>query len=471
MDNKQLAQEILNLVGGVENVSSNASCMTRLRVSVRDMEKVDFAAIKLLPGVMGVVEQQTVQIVLGPGKVTRVMEEFSKLTGLAAGSVDADVREVASENVAAQKSKFDKPVQRFLKRIANIFIPLLPGIIAAGLINGITNVINVSTGGALSGIWWYEAIRTLGWAMFFFLPMLVGANASREFGGSQVLGAIAGALFTAVPAMPLLVTGATIPIINAGYAPGAGGMIAALIAGIFFATLEKNIRKFMPDLLDTFFTPVLTVVIGGLIAVIVIQPIGSLLTTGTFEAINWIYNTLGVVAGYILSALFLPLVAFGLHHALTPIHALLNDPEGATGGINYLLPILMMAGGGQVGAGAALYFKTKNKRLKGFIRDALPIGILGIGEPLMYAVTLPLGKSFITACIGAGFGGIMAVIFNLGAVTLGASGIFGLLLVVPGTQIFFALSMICAYAGGFLVTWFFGYNEERITEVYGDNPQ
>jgi len=469
MDNKQLASEILKLVGGRENVIANASCMTRLRISVRDIDKVEFAEIKALDGVMGVVEQQTVQVVLGPGKVTRVMEEFAKLTGLAAGSVDADVRAVASENVAAQKSKFDKPVQRFLKRIANIFIPLLPGIIAAGLINGITNVINVSTGGVLSGVWWYEAIRTLGWAMFFFLPLLVGANASREFGGSQVLGAIAGALFTAVPAMPLVAAGVTIPFVNVSYSPGAGGMIAALIGGIFFAFLEKRIRKIMPDLLDTFFTPVCTVIIGGLIAVILIQPIGYLLTTGTFEAINWIYDTLGVVAGYILSALFLPLVAFGLHHALTPIHALLNDPAGATGCINYLLPILMMAGGGQVGAGLALYLKTKNKRLKGFIRDALPIGILGIGEPLMYAVTLPLGKSFITACLGAGLGGILVVIFNLGAVTLGASGIFGLLLVIPGTQLLFAISMLTAYAGGFIVTWFFGVDEARINEVYGEN--
>ena len=117
------------------------------------------------------------------------------------------------------------------------------------------------------------------------------------------------------------------------------------------------------------------------------------------------------MGGYILSAGFLPLVAVGLHQALTPIHAMLNDPAGATQGINYLLPMLMMAGGGQVGAGLALYFKTKNKKLKGYIRDSIPVGILGVGEPLMYAVTLPLGKSFITACLGAGVPGCLGALW------------------------------------------------------------
>jgi PTS system sucrose-specific IIC component len=147
---------------------------------------------------------------------------------------------------------------------------------------------------------------------------------------------------------------------------------------------------------------------------------------------------------------------------------MLNDPSGPTGGINYLLPILMMAGGGQVGSGFALYFKTKNKKLKGFIRDSIPVGILGVGEPLMYAVTLPLGKSFITACLGSGFGGIAASLFHIGAVAQGASGLFGLLIVEPGKQIQYVISMLIAYTAGFLLTWFFGVDEKRINEVYGE---
>jgi PTS system sucrose-specific IIC component len=114
-----------------------------------------------------------------------------------------------------------------------------------------------------------------------------------------------------------------------------------------------------------------------------------------------------------------------------------------------------------------LYVKTKNKKLKRYIRDSIPVGILGVGEPLMYAVTLPLGRSFITACIGAGFGGMAAAFFHLGAVSQGVSGLFGLLIVEPGQQLKFIIAMLIAYAGGFLVTYFFGVDEDRINEVYG----
>lgn len=477
MDYQKVAREILQTLGGKENITANATCMTRLRVGVSSQSKVDIASLKKVDGVLGVVESGTVQIVLGPGTVNKVGEQFAALTGLALGAeeADEDAATLAQENKAANKEKHNGPVQRFLKRIANIFVPLLPGIIAAGLINGVCNVINVSTKGAVSGQWWYECIRTMGWALFAYLPLLVGMNAAKEFKGSAVLGAIAGAMSIANPAMPLLTKfnklDVLLPLTGKVFNPAAGGLLAALFAGIFFAYLERWIRKWMPTILDTFFTPLLTVIFGSLIALIVLQPVGAWLTTGIYTVLNFVYGTMGAVGGYILSAGFLPLVAVGLHQALTPIHAMLNDPNGATKGINYLLPILMMAGGGQVGAGFALYLKTKNKKLKRLTRDSLPVGILGIGEPMMYAVTLPLGKPFITACLGAGFGGILAALFHLGTVSQGVSGLFGLLIVVPGTQLLYALSMVVAYIGGFVLTYFFGVDEDRINEVYGTNEK
>lgn len=477
MDYQKVAREILQTLGGKENITANATCMTRLRVGVSSQSKVDIASLKKVDGVLGVVESGTVQIVLGPGTVNKVGEQFATLTGLALGAeeADEDAATLAQENKAANKEKHNGPVQRFLKRIANIFVPLLPGIIAAGLINGVCNVINVSTKGAVSGQWWYECIRTMGWALFAYLPLLVGMNAAKEFKGSAVLGAIAGAMSIANPAMPLLTKfnklDVLLPLTGKVFNPAAGGLLAALFAGIFFAYLERWIRKWMPTILDTFFTPLLTVIFGSLIALIVLQPVGAWLTTGIYTVLNFVYGTMGAVGGYILSAGFLPLVAVGLHQALTPIHAMLNDPNGATKGINYLLPILMMAGGGQVGAGFAIYLKTKNKKLKRLTRDSLPVGILGIGEPMMYAVTLPLGKPFITACLGAGFGGILAALFHLGTVSQGVSGLFGLLIVVPGTQLLYALSMVVAYIGGFVLTYFFGVDEDRINEVYGTNEK
>ncbi|MCR4781557.1 MAG: PTS transporter subunit EIIC [Lachnospiraceae bacterium] len=475
MNWEEISKELLSLLGGKENVKSNMACMTRLRVSVKDMSKVDVDAIKEVEGVMGVVTSDTIQIVFGPGKVNKVLDAFSKLTGLRGEVTDEDVDDVARENKAAQKAKYDKPVQNFLKRIANIFVPLLPGIIAAGLINGLINVINVSSGGALSGVWWYECIHTMGWALFAYLPIFAGYNAAREFGGSPILGGIAGAMCIANAAMPLLAgygekaVQIKLPMTGAVYNPAGGGLIAALIAGVFFAFLEKKIRKVMPSLIDTFISPLLVLIIGSLAVVIVIQPLGAVLTKGIYSVMDFAYVKMGFVGGYILSAGFLPLVAVGLHQALTPIHAMLNDPAGPTNGINYLLPILMMAGGGQVGAGLALYMKTKNKKLKRFIRDSIPVGILGVGEPLMYAVTLPLGKAFITACLGAGFGGVVASLCHVGTVSQGVSGLFGLLIVEPGHQLQYVLAMLCAYLGGFVLTWFFGVDENRINDIYGEN--
>lgn len=476
MTNKELAQKLLDLLGGKDNVLANAACMTRLRVTVKDTDNVDTEGIKALDGVMGLVEDDTMQIVLGPGKVNKVLEEFSKLTGLAKGVADESVVDAAATNKAAQKAKYEsKPVQAFLKKISNVFVALLPGIIAAGLINGICNVINVSTAGALAGEWWYQGIRSMGWALFAYLPILVGYNAAREFGGSAALGGIAGMMCIANSAMPLLAPGAAdpstailLPLTNAQYNPAAGGMIAALIAGAFFAWMERQSRKVMPNALDTFLSPLLVLIIGAFALMLVIQPVGAWLTTAIFSVLTFIFEKLGVLGGYILSAGFLPLVSVGLHQALTPIHAMLNDPDGATKGINYLLPILMMAGGGQVGAGLALYFKTKNAKLKKYVAESIPVGILGVGEPLMYAVTLPLVRPFVTACLGAGFGGALAALLHIGTVSQGVSGLFGLLIVVPGQQLGYVAAMLLAYAAGFVLTWFFGVDEQRINEFFGE---
>lgn len=473
MDYAKTAQEVLTAVGGKENVAANMTCMTRLRISLADHSKADLAALKKIDGVLGVVDSETIQVVFGPGVVNKVGSEFAALTGLALGADEAelDVKQVASENKSANKAKHNGPVQQFLKHIANVFVPILPGIIAAGLINGIINVIDVSTGKVMAGVWWYQVIHVIGWALFAYLPIFVGMNAAKEFKGSPILGALAGCFFVVNAAMPLLAkvgdAQIILPLTGKVFNPGNGGLLSALIAGIFFAYLERWIRKIMPNILDTFFTPLLTVIIGGLVTVIVLQPIGAALTAGIYSVLTFLYTNLGALGGYILSAGFLPLVSVGLHQALTPIHAMLNDPNGVTKGINYLLPILMMAGGGQVGAGLALYMKTKNKKLKRMTRDSLPVGILGVGEPLMYAVTLPLGKPFITACLGAGFGGILASLFHLGTVSQGVSGLFGLLIVVPGTQLFYVISIAAAYVGGFVLTYFFGVDENRINEVYG----
>lgn len=472
MNYSEIAKKVLELVGGKSNVTANATCMTRLRIGLKDASLVQMEELKKVEGVLGVVKSDTLQVVFGPGKVNKAGAEFSKLTGISLGSVDENLEDLTKKNKAENKAKQTNPVQVFLKHIANIFVPLLPGIIAAGLINGLTNVINVSTKGAYSGVWWYELIRTLGWGLFAYLPIFVAMNAAKEFKGSPILGAVIGVLSVANAGMPLLAkfkdAQVILPFTGKVFNPAAGGLIAALISGILIAYLERGIRKYMPDMLDTFFTPLFALIIGGFLSLIVLQPVGAFLTKSIVSGLTFLYQDLGFVGGYILSATFLPLVSVGLHQALTPIHAILNDPAGATKGVNYLLPILMMAGGGQVGAGFALYMKTKSKKLKRLTRDSLPIGILGVGEPMMYAITLPLGKPFITACLGAGFGGILSSLFHLGTISQGVSGLFGLLIVQPGNQLQYAIAMIAAYIGGFVLTWLFGVDHDRIAEIYGE---
>jgi len=470
MDAKKTAKEIYEILGGKENIASNAVCMTRLRVKVKN--EVDLEKLKKVDGVLNVVNAETLQIILGPGKVNAVGDEFSKLSGIALGFSDSNVKDVASENKKTNKQKHNGPVQRFLQKIANIFVPLLPGIIASGLIMGLTNVINVATKNAYNTVWWFAAIRSIGFVMFGYLAIYVGMNATKEFGGTAVLGGIMGSIFITNPALPLLLkvedkSAVILPFTGKPFAPGMGGLLASLFMGIIVAYLEKNIRKIVPVMLDTFFTPLLTLIIGVFIALIIIQPLGTVVTSFIFTILDFSYKKLGILGGYILAAGFLPLVSVGLHQALTPIHTLLNDPTGPTKGINYLLPILMMAGGGQVGAGIAIYIKTKNQRLKNMVRDSIPVGILGIGEPLMYAVTLPLGKPFITACLGSGIGGVLAVLFHLGTISQGVSGLFGLLIVVPGAWIYFIIAMLGAYAGGFALTYLFGIDDEKIEEMYG----
>ena len=492
MDYRSVASGVLDAVGGKANVASNMACMTRLRLGLVDAGKLDLAALERIDGVLKVISSgDRLEVVFGPGTVNKVLDEFVALTGVRAGDErGADAASLASENMATQKARYDRPIQRFLKKIANVFVPLLPGIIAAGLINGVTNVINVSTGSAYANVWWYACISTMGWALFLYLPVLVGMNACKEFGGSGVLGAMAGALSISNAAMPLLRKAAdgtaavalpfAVPVISydsvtnilsvnftSAFNTAAGGLLAALICGIFFAWLERSFRKVVPGVLDTFLTPLLTVVVGSIVAVMVLQPAGAFLTQGLFFLLQFVYGTLGLVGGFVLSAAFLPLVSVGLHQALVPINAMLNDPDGPTAGVNYLLPILMMAGGGQVGAGIALYLRTTNAKAKKYIAQSLPVGILGIGEPLMYAVTLPLGKPFVTACLGAGVGGSLASFLHLGAVSQGVSGLFGLLVMVPGTQLTYVAALLVAIAAGFVLTWFFGVDEGRIDDVFG----
>ncbi|EAA0265980.1 TPA_asm: permease [Listeria monocytogenes] len=475
----EIGKQIFIHVGGMENVSRIAHCMTRVRLGIVDSDLVDVAGLKKVPGVIGVVEDDTLQIIVGPGVVNKVAGAMAEMAGVKIGetiqeNLDSStktgkelVEEKASKTKAELKAKQNNSsgFKRLLKSISNIFVPLIPGFVGAGLIAGIAAIIsNNITAGNLDAAVWTQYIDILGVinkGIFAFLAIYVGINTANEFGGTPVLGGgIAG-----ITLLSGLAEGHTITNIFTGdpIVAGQGGIIGVLLAVWLMCVLEKNLRKIIPNAIDIIFTPTLVLLIIGLVTIFLIMPFAGLVSDGLVNGINWVIEVGGVFAGFVLGTLFLPMVMFGLHQVLTPIHVEMIAQNGYT----ILLPILAMAGGGQVGAAIALWIRCrKNKPLVNMIKGGLPVGILGIGEPLIYGVTIPLGKPFLTACLGGGIGGAVIGYFgNVGAIAIGPSGVALIPLIANNEWLSYVIGLIAAYLGGFILTYFFGTPKDAMNSV------
>ncbi len=467
--NQQIAQGIYDHVGGMNNVNKIVHCMTRVRMEIRDYSLVDIEALKKVPGVMGVVEDDTLQVVVGPGTVNKVAQHMVDMAGGALGetlpsqasvSGRTAVEEKAAQTKAAVKQKNQKPWSKALKAIANIFVPLIPAFVGAGIIGGVASILkNLMAAGQLSGDMWVNIATVCGIiqsGVFTYLVIYVGINSAREFGASPSLGGVIGGVTTLAgmsPDTPLtnIFTGQPL-------AAGQGGVIGVIIAVYLMSLIEKRLHKVIPESVDIIVTPVITLLIMGLATIFLIMPLAGFISNGLVGGINWVLNVGGAFSGFVLGAAFLPMVMFGLHQILTPIHLQMIESGGST----LLLPILAMAGAGQVGAAIALWAKCyRNKSLVELIKGALPVGILGIGEPLIYGVTLPLGRPFITACIGGGIGGAVIGLFgNVGATSIGPSGVALIPLIANGHWLNYIIGLLAGYAGGFVMTYLFGTTKE-----------
>lgn len=447
--NLLIAEQLLEHLGGAENVSASTHCMTRLRVSPHDKSKVNMDAIKKTDGVLGVVEEETIQIILGPGAVNKVSAEFEKLLAAADGF---DLKDAASKNKSEIDKKNAKPFKLFLRRIASIFIPLIPALVASGLITGITKAV-VQAGWLAADSQLAIILTVIGSGLFAYLGILVGTNAAKEFGGSPALGALAGILVIN-PAV------GDIALFGENLLPGRGGLIGVLFAAIFIAFVEKQVRKFVPQSLDIIITPTIALLITGIVTYIVFMPVGGFVSDTITKGLLSVLDLGGVVAGFVLGATFLPLVVTGLHQGLTPVHLELINSIGD----DPLLPILAMGGAGQVGAAFAIYFKTKKKSLKRAIGGGLPSGMLGIGEPLIFGVTLPLGRPFLTACLGAGVGGAFQAHFDIATIAVGVSGLPLTFLVHTNQILLYLAGLAISYAAGFIFTYLFGFKDEMAAE-------
>ncbi|AYG00782.1 glucose PTS transporter subunit IIA [Lactococcus allomyrinae] len=459
---KRIAREIYEQVGGESNVVRVIHCMTRVRMTIKDYSKVNMDNLKKIDGVLGTVNDETLQVIIGPGTVNKVAQTMVDRVGVKLGDTfpgsEENLAELAARTKSAAKDKYDKPskFKAVLKSISNIFVPLIPALVGAGLIGGVASILsNLIAAGSIDAGTWQQTVLVLNIlknGIFTYLAIFTGINAATEFGATPSLGGIIGAatLLTGVtPDAPLTNIFTGTPL-NAGQ----GGIIGAIFAVWLLSLLEKRLHKWVPDSIDIIVTPTLSLLIIGLATIFLIMPIAGWVSAGLVGSINWVLNVGGAFSGFILGAFFLPLVMFGLHQILTPIHMEMIAKTGST----QLLPLLSMAGGGQVGAAIALWIRLrKNKDFVKLVKGALPVGILGIGEPLIYGITLPMGRPFITSCIGGGIGGaVIGALGNAGAITVGPSGLALIPLIAGGRWWIYIIGLLSAYAGGFIATYFWG---------------
>ncbi|MGW9450841.1 PTS transporter subunit EIIC [Streptomyces sp. NPDC055632] len=468
--NRAVAAAILPLVGGAGNITSVAHCMTRLRLGLRDRSLVRDEALKALPAVMGVVEDDTYQIVLGPGTVARVTPEFEALVAEAheenqaeAGAPASSADGLAAQGAAiraARKARNQTPFKLFLRRIANVFVPLIPALIGCGIIAGLNGLlINL---GWLPGV--TPALAAIASGFMALIAVFVGFNTAKEFGGTPILGG-------AVAAIIVFPGVAKVDAFGQTLSPGQGGVLGALGAAVLAVYVEKWCRRWVPESLDVLVTPTLTVLVSGLVTIFGLMFVAGEVSNAIGEFADWLLAHAGAGAGFVLGGLFLPLVMLGLHQALIPIHTTLIEQQGST----VLLPVLAMAGAGQVGAAMAVYLKLpRNGSIRRTVKSALPAGFLGVGEPLIYGVSLPLGRPFVTACVGGAFGGGFIGLFSMlgakvGSTAIGPSGwaLFPLLDGDEGlvrTIAVYAGGLLTGYLAGFVATYFWGFSDRLLEE-------
>lgn len=473
MTNQELSLKIMGLVGGKDNIISAVNCMTRLRIELKDYSKADIDEIKNTDGVLGVVEDSTLQVVLGPGKAKKVTDIFVQ---------DAGLKNISTENSwqenkeAIKAGQNDNPVKRVLRTIANIFIPMIPAIIAAGLFNGLAS---------LMGQLWPDAIESkvgivfiinqlfslFGAAFLGYFAVYTGVNAAKQFGATPALGGMIGGISIGAQIVTISTAlglyNVEVPL-KSILTTGKGGIIGVIVGVWILAKVETFIRKQIPDVLDLILTPLISLLIVGVVYVVVLMPVTGFISDGLVYVLSLLVNSsnpiVNIISGYVLAAVFLPMVLLGLHHGLIPIYAVQLE---SLGGVS-LFPVLAMAGAGQVGAAIAIYIKAKkvkNTRMEKTIIGALPAGLLGVGEPLIYGVTLPLGKPFVTAGLGAGFGGAFVMLMGVMSVAWGPSGLVAIpLMKTPAMMLYFFLGLIISYVMGFIITWF-GIKAQDVANV------
>ena len=456
MDYAKTASLVIKYVGGKDNIKSVTHCATRLRFQLRDNGLRNEEAISDLEGVKGVfLTQSQFQIIFGSGIVNMVCDEVQKQLGTL--EEKPEEKEEGKGNV----------VQRFIKMLSDIFVPIIPAIVAGGLLMGLNNLltsplINGRSIIALYPMWQglASAINTFANAPFTFLPVLIGFSATRKFGGNAFLGAAMGMIMVHPDLLNAYQIGLAQPpvwdifgfqIAAIGYQ---GTVLPVLAVSWILANIEKRLRKVTPSWLDNLTTPLLSILVTSFLTFIFVGPVlreaGNLLAAG----ITWLYNTLGPVGGALFGFAYAPITMTGMHHSFIAIETQLLADSAHTGG-SFIFSTASMNNVAQGAAVLAVLLMTKNDKMKSICSASGISALLGITEPAMFGVTLKLKYPFYAAMAGSAAGSAYLAATKTLAQALGAAGLPGFISMKPDHYMNFAIGIILSMGVSFALTMVF----------------
>nr|WP_116743947.1 PTS sucrose transporter subunit IIBC [Actinobacillus suis] len=503
MNFPKIAEQTIEKLGGKSNITTLAHCATRLRLTLADESKVDKEAIENIEGVKGQFSTSgQYQIIFGSGIVNKVHAEMQKQMGIG----DMSTSEVAAAGAANQPL-----LQRLVKGLADIFVPIIPAIVAGGLLMGIHSMLTAqgffwevpetlyaalaeaqsafnaaqasgdqaliaATQEALNkaAITGYSVvdkfpsiadlvnfINTIANAPFVFLPVLLGFSATRKFGGNPFLGAALGMLLVHTDLADgwnyakTLAEGNIeywnifgLEIEKVGYQ---GTVIPTIVSAWVLATLEKGFRKFVPSYLDNLVTPMMSLFIAGCLAFTVIGPFGREAGSAISAGLTWLYDSLGFIGGAIFGTFYAPIVITGMHQTFIAVETQLLAEVANTGG-TFIFPIAAMSNIAQGAACLGVAFAMKDAKVRGL---AVPSGIsalLGITEPAMFGVNLRYRQAFIAAMIGSGVASAFIAFFNVKAIALGAAGFLGVPSIKPDSLAMYSVGMAISFIVAFSIS-------------------
>lgn len=455
MDYKKAAAETIQYIGGKDNIVSAAHCATRLRLVIADNSKVNKEALEDAEGVKGVFEASgQLQIIFGTGVVNKVYDEFIAMAGITAASKE-EVKQAAASKA--------NPFQRFIKTLGDIFVPIIPAIVASGFLMGIMESLNFLINNGYIHMSNESSLFVLANMFsntaYVFLPVLIGFSSAKVFGGNPFLGGVIGMIMV----HPNLqnawtMTGGVneyldvfglwkVPLV--GYQ---GHVISVIIAVFVMANIEKWLHKRVPAMLDLFVTPLVSVFVTGFLTMTMIGPAFNIVESSIINGIQTLISLPFGIGSLVMGALYAPTVVTGIHHMYTIIDLGQIKEFGCT----YWLPLASSANIAQGAAALAVALKTRDQKLKAMALPSSLSAFMGITEPAIFGVNLRFFRPFVCACIGGGCGAMFASITSLGATGTGVTGIFGILLCLNAPVkyiLMFAISAGVAFA----LSWMFGY--------------